>query len=411
MGSIGNLEQLRDAILDENSFSYRVRPVPARVTSVNPENDTMAVDGYAGSGTHTMGVLHPYMTANSWIRTYPEPHNSVVMIHEQAGQPNYVPMSYFHASIDSTRRNSATALIPTGNYRKMRTGEIELSSSGQAQLYLSKRGDVEVRAGLVRTNMSMDRMEIKSRAPTHIREMSGKTDYLLPLLGDEERFGLVKRATPGAPPPLTKYGILGAPYPSFVGTAPVWPKEYMRVINTRAAPMTPSIIPVCDYREGTVVIDNMGAPDLIPILTVPPVPGPFRFRGKQYVVPGVGFLDYGMNQLGSVGVSLPASPGASLNVTVPSGGINLQSSLTTTLTSTGGVTMTSPAPFVVAGAPIMLNTPGAGVPVAKLGDIVMINLAVLAPLILDSTGNPCKPASPATPAGNIQGPGNPTVLV
>lgn len=415
------------SVLDPGSeMAYRNRPVAASVQSVNTENNIMQVKT-GGSGTPKVGIPHPFLSPNAWIRAYPDT-GATVLLHERAEEQAFVALGYYRDTDQANERRATESVVPSGKTRKMLPGEIEAMSSGWGNVYLNQRGDVELRSKLQWMRISMDNLEIKSHAQTHIREISGKANPpgLSFVINNEERFGLTKRTTvtpaienyigpQGVPPALPPFSpILG-------GGSPVFTKEYVRNISTKIAPLTPALVPLCDYREGSYVVTDQGIPDIIPIATVPPVVGPYRFRGRHFVVPNppaapaIPFtaLDYGMDLLGNVGVVAPLT--GSINIaapapTAPPGGqINMSASngftflcgpgaLGFKVLSVGPLILASPIP------PMVASFTSPPKPIAKVGDNVAILIDMIAPLIASTLpGAPCVGLSPglAVPAGII----------
>lgn len=423
MAHVGKL--IDDLLKPDTSDSYRTRPVSGTVTTVNTDNDMMGVEAYT-SGTPTVGVPHPYTSLNSWIRCYPETGASL-LIAERAEDRTFVAIGYYRDSPFATEREGTDAVLPTSMRRKMYVGEIEIASTNQGQIYADRRGNLEMRSGLMRHHINQDRLEEVAYTGTHIREVSGR-QVGIPGLTDQERFGLIKRSPvnaafeayfggPESKLPTTPFRNIGSP---------VMGKEYVRNISVRPAAGMPSLLPIVDHREGTTVVNDQGAPDLVPIGTAGsggPVTGPFRFRSRWFVLPNASTssvapftcLDVGMDLKGNVGINLPVEGNLRLSVVGPQGGaIDIAAGASWSLlvgaqgmktTSAGNVAQT--APF------IQFNTPGGSPtvpgasPVARVGDLVNIDCALLAaaiapllaPLITATALNsPCVPTpSPLDP--------------
>ena len=380
-------QAIADLLKPDSSEAYRSKPVSGVVVTVNTDNDMMTLDAF-GSGTPTVGVPHPYASQNSWIRCYPESGSSL-LIQERAEDRSFVAIGYYRDAPFSSERAGTDALLPTALRRKMYVGEIEIASRNQGQIYADRRGNLELRSGLMRSSINQDRLENVAYTGTHIREVSGRT-LAVPGMTDTEHFGLIKRS----PVNVAFEAYFGGPESTIPTTpfknvgSPVMGKEYVRNISTRAAPGTPSMIPVVDHREGTTVVTDQGLPDLVPIGTWPPVKGPFRFRSRWFVLPNASVgatapytaLDVGMDLQGNVGVNLPIEGNFRLGVTGAQGGaIDIAAGYSWSLlvgakgmqtTSAGNVSLK--APF------IQYDTPGGGSPVARVGDTVEINLPALA---------------------------------
>lgn len=326
---------LQNLTSGDSSFDkWYNRPLTTQVAATNPENDTMQVGSLEGAGSPTIGIPHPFMSPNSWIRAYPET-GSFALMHIKAESPDWVPLGYIRDTASVSRRDATKAIIPFDRYRKMYEGEIQISSKGNADLYLSQRGDLESRSGLITQTLSMDKYEIKSRAPTHIREIPGKVASPLPGLGDEERFGLIKRSIKGDENFQTWFPI----YSAYVAPPAIaLAKEYVRIIKTRFGPATPSLAPVIDIREGTIVLDDQGIP--VPVGAANVI-GPLRMDAKYHTNPLESFR-VSVNQLGNVGVGWPATTvGFGFNMQMPTASVNINVGVSWTQAVGGIINMSS----------------------------------------------------------------------
>lgn len=401
-----------DALLKgDTADSFRTRPVSGTVSNVNTDTDMMRVDAFA-SGTPTVGVPHPYTSPNSWIRCYPETGASL-LIAERAEDRTFVALAYYRDAPFSSERDNTDSLTPTSMRRKMYVGEIEIASKNQGQIYADRRGNLELRSGLMRQSINQDRLENVSYTGTHIREVSGR-QIGVPGLTDQERFGLIKRSPvnaafeayfggPESKLPTTPFRNIGSP---------VMGKEYVRNISTRPVAGGPSLLPVVDHREGTTVVTDQGAPDLVPIGTFPPVTGPFRFRSRWFVLPNTSTsavapytcLDAGMDLKGNVGINLPVEGNLRVSVAGPQGGAIDWVAGTSWSVIVGAQGMKHQSAGQVSWkAPFFeIDTPGKPAsPVARVGDGVSIDLGILADLlasmlIAPNGGGPCLPATPGS---------------
>lgn len=393
----------------DTSASYRSKPVSGQVVSVNTENDTMRVD--AGStGTPTTGIPHGYSGPNSWMRFYPEAGTGVIL-QERAEDRSFIATGYYRNSDSTEGRDATDAEIPANMRRKMYVGEWELSSIGQGQAYADRRGNLEFRSGLMRLQINQDRLDTSSYAGTHIREVSGRSVAVGPGLNDQERFGLIKRS----PVNVAFETYFGGPdattatSPFQNGAAAVWGKEYVRNISTRPTSSAPSVLPIVDHREGTTVVNDLGAPDMVPIPTLPtPVKGPFRFRSRWYVLPNASTLasapytslDVGMDLAGNLGVSLPIAGNLTVSVAGSQGGaIDFVAANRYGLTvGAQGIKTVTSGPALYTAQMFQFSTATQALPVARVSDTVSIDLAILAtalaPLLTDSTNAPLKPVIP-----------------
>jgi hypothetical protein len=99
-------------------------------------------------------------------------------------------MGYSGRTSPQPREAYAAGRFP---YRDLAPGEIEISSRGWAQAYFSDRGLLALRGGVITAHLSQDRLESMQNAPTHVRQLH---KHAPDTLGDEERYGVVKRPNP-----------------------------------------------------------------------------------------------------------------------------------------------------------------------------------------------------------------------
>lgn len=152
----------------------------------------VSIDAEVGNFTHygnrssSLNILHPYVSINSWIRTQPE------------GGTNYVATYRSDQAspqlLASTQRgaNLRVAAFRDGNnlYRPLYPGEMELCSSGTAQLFLSRRPIAELRGGLITRWADQDKLTSGDRAPLHHKQLlQNRSNEIV----DEERIGIVSR--------------------------------------------------------------------------------------------------------------------------------------------------------------------------------------------------------------------------
>lgn len=396
---------------------YTEKPVSSQVQSVNTENDLMVVDA-GSSGTPTVGIPHPYIGPNSWFRFYPEA-GSPVLVQQRAEDHSMVSLGYYRDSSSTATREATDAEIPTFTRRKMYIGEFELSSLKQGQVYGDRRGNLEFRSGLMNMGINQDRLEIGAYTGTHIRKVSGSTVATGASLADQERFGLIKRS-PVNPAFEAYFGGPESTSPTtpfqFVGS-PVYGKEYVRNISTRPTSGAPSVIPVVDYREGTTVVTDQGIPDITPIATIPPTKGPYRMRARWFTLPNASIstvgaftsLDIGMDLSGNLGIALPDAGNLRLSVAGSQGGkIDVVAGNSWSfLIGTQGYKLTTSGSMTENCQYKEVNTPGGALPIARVGDSVSIDLAILAtfiaPYLHDSNLAPLTPAPPPNPEGLVCG--------
>jgi len=149
----------------------------------------------------------------------------------------YIAEDSSQAQIDSTYERNQFY------YRRLREGEISLASPGIAEQHMARGGTVSHRAGPLTQVMSVERLEIVSKAPTVITRA---LDHTLNEISSEIRFGVAKRVN-----------TRDSTQDKFIkvtpeGTAtPVFAKEYLRNVQSKASPFT-----LVDHREGHVIDDS-----------------------------------------------------------------------------------------------------------------------------------------------------------
>lgn len=281
------------------------------------DNEKVGLSYHAGQAT--IPTLHPYIGADSWIRTGAEagqpmlaaqrPDSEVPDLLAYVGQDNGVRVDAYNAGV--------------GLYRPLAPGEIEMHSKGLAQTHYSRRPVLEQRGGVVRDWLDQDRLEAGARSPTHVRHLHGKRSGVM---GDEERFGVVTRPTS---PTETKYirssriidPVFGAIYAASAATAGVvaqpgpWAKEHTRIIKTGA--ITPEKL--IDVREGDV-IDDYGD-----VMNLSKTGKPLRFKGEWFTEGLLGGALYvGVDRDGNFSVRAPDDATSGGDVAIPAGDLLIE---------------------------------------------------------------------------------------
>jgi hypothetical protein len=219
----------------------RIKASSAVISSLNPTREEVNYDATVG-GT-TIPITHPYLGPNSWIRIMPEK-GTLCMVARKAENGDPYITSYL-------RTGSAEPFQKATDqdkfyYKTLKEGEIDLASPGVANVFLSRRGTLELRGGSSTVKLHAERGEIEARAPTHTKAILGNKRQAV---GNEERFGVVQR--PGA---LNK-NFPGQPtIRNIVETLPnYFAKEYLRNIKSEGPIRNLTLI---DHREGDVYDDS-----------------------------------------------------------------------------------------------------------------------------------------------------------
>jgi hypothetical protein len=234
---------------------------------------------YAG-GERNIPLPMPFDSTFSWIRSIPEAGTQALACYRQdTGDACFI--TYINEN-PSKKLDQYRAGLSV--YRTLMPVEHEIHSSGYAQTYYSARPILEQRGGVIRSWLDQDRAECGQKAPLHTRQI---LEHASNSIGDEERFGVVRRPSFVLDPVtivlvggLNSYNFNTYPYPDFtlpggipalsslaakavaeasaVAAAAVgkfkvrfFGKEYLRVIKN-CFPLPSNLV---DIREGHVFDD------------------------------------------------------------------------------------------------------------------------------------------------------------
>ncbi len=166
-------------------------PFIGRITKVNNDNESMEVEHFAGASSD-LQVLHPYLGTNSHHRVGVDA-GQMVLLQIRSGTKRPEASAYYQSQTNP--RNTAAVKLENykqrkSAYRPLEAGEQSLLSGGQAEIFLSRRAQLDTRAGFVRSWLDQDSIESGSRAATHVRQLHL---HKIGELGDEERLGVVQR--------------------------------------------------------------------------------------------------------------------------------------------------------------------------------------------------------------------------
>jgi len=175
------------------------RPTQAIVRMPQPGKETMQVEIPGNPGTSEMAVRHPYVGKTSWLRCMPESGTSVIaQLLKRPGRPEALGyLSYQLKSVIQEGETNESIIL-----RQLRPGELEAMSVGRAYQHWSEDGDITLMGGVVTQQILQTELEWTSRSPTHKRQLDQHDPTTL---GQEERFGLVKRPDTTKPNALQIY--------------------------------------------------------------------------------------------------------------------------------------------------------------------------------------------------------------
>ena len=215
----------------EQSQRAQQMPLRAVVQRALPDLDALQMDMALTPGTTRLNVRHPYVGPNSWIRCMPEA-GTVALTMQRGDDIREEIFGYIAPKPNIRVRQYKEGLIL---YRPLDSGEMEIMSAGRAYAFFGGRGDVELRGGSVRLDLSQSNLEVRSISPTFNRRLHKAATAML---GHEERFGVVKRPDTTSPNLLQKY---------VRQTDNTFSVEYSRWLSTTSG------TPLIEMQEGHVV--------------------------------------------------------------------------------------------------------------------------------------------------------------
>lgn len=214
----------------------------AVVITTDPVRGTLKWKGIRG-GQNT-AVSHPYIGPSSWFRINPERGTKVLVSYRGENLEPYVS-AYIAEDIDGSAISTLRSATESGKFwlRQLNEGEMEVTSPGNASTAWLRNGNLELRGGAVTQTLSNTDMTVHTDAPWHRRTVLGSK---FQEFGDEERFGVVVRASRIDPTQTTA-----------VKSDDEFLKEYARHLTN------PNLsVPLVDHREG-VVVEDTAVPALV----------------------------------------------------------------------------------------------------------------------------------------------------
>jgi len=179
----------QEAVLDEDRDDAQRKalrfPFGAQLIAIASESESGVFSHY-GNQAQVLSLTHPFISQRSWIRGMPEGGtNYVLQFRADEAKPQIITSVQrgVKKKIESYRQGNSL-------YRPLLPGEIDMLSSGVAQVFMSRRPTLDLYGGMVRRWADQDKMVAGDRAPIHLRQ---GLQYRSNALGDEERFGVVSR--------------------------------------------------------------------------------------------------------------------------------------------------------------------------------------------------------------------------
>lgn len=166
---------------------------------------------FQGSRGRFLEINHPFVSANAWIRAIPETGSTYIGAY-RADEANPQVISTYQRGSYLRIQNYQKGI---GVYRNLSPGELEGSSGGFAQWYLSRRPKIETRGGLITRWADQDKMISGDRSPTHVKELF------------QNRSNDIQDAV--------RVGIVSRPAKNITGALSTWELSYPKIRGSFAA--------------------------------------------------------------------------------------------------------------------------------------------------------------------------------
>lgn len=309
-------EQLlrRTKLKERTRIQGEIRPYFGFLQEYNSSADACLVDSHGGR--RTLFNPQPHLGRTAWIRVAPEGGMGSLLITRSDSQEPEV-MRWWHTDTQARLRlyRDNVQALSAGNgqlsideaFRVIESGEVDIASRGGSQIFMGNRPNMDLRAGVIRFTMDQDEAETSIKAPTHIRRGH---QHKSSEIGDEERFGVVKRPEPGS---LVKSfyvdpdGLKGE-----AREGKGFAKEYlMRLSNPQGS--GPSVL--FDLRVGHVM-DDQGKPYKLNGTKL-------RYRAEYFTVSDTSTLVQ-LDEKGNFSVECPSEASTGGRLVLPSGHIRAE---------------------------------------------------------------------------------------
>lgn len=164
--------------------NFESKTFDGSVTSVNPGEESVNFDG--PTGPDTTRVPHPMLSPDAWIRALPQ-QGSRLLLTPLAGSIRRASSGYYSRAVSEY---IAAYKAGRGIYKPLSPGEWDLMTQKLAHIYGSSNGPLLLRGGPIQQELNPQKLTLRSRAPTHVRELHQKLDSEIV---DQENFGVVVR--------------------------------------------------------------------------------------------------------------------------------------------------------------------------------------------------------------------------
>ena len=248
-------------------------------------------------------------------------------------------------------------------YRPLQPGELEISSKGLAQAYMSERPILDERAGIIKRWMNQDELESGAKAPLHRRVLHHNRSNAI---GDEERFGTVKRPASGSNTETQFFRV---------GTG--FAKEHLRILSTGIA----SPAKLIDVREGNVM-DDSGK-----IIRSGDTGKPLRHLGRYFTSAGQ-TCNTSIDEDGNVVVSAPFTAQVGGIAKFPAGDLQIQVGKSVAMTANQRIAMSAQDITFLPGLSLLGGKFNIGTNASEpaiLGQQLLVFLQTLMDLVINHT--------------------------
>lgn len=327
--------------------------VTSVITSVALDAETMSVSEYGDLPIPQMAVF-----GSSWFRSAPTAGQGVKLVRDTKRQ-KYEAVGY--EVPNDTQQKLEDYRNKKGLYRPLRQGEHEIVSSSGAVSFWGSQPFKEDRVGPLRYTLDGIKLEASAKAPTHTTKLhASRAD----VIGDEIRFGVVKRPTAAN----TEAYALKAPLSNPLSGTYHYGKEFLMNIKDDM-----SNSPLIDIRCGDVFDDQLlpGFPFAAPkmgdnnyplrswsryYVSIEPATIPVPDQYTEVQVDSLGNMSVNLSKLSVIGYALNVPLGkiamaCGLSMSLDAKmGITITSLLDVTVKGTTGVKITSPAKVSIEGS-------------------------------------------------------------
>jgi len=172
------------------------------VQAYSADSEEVLVDSHGGR--RPMAVPQPHLGQSAWMRAAPEGGmGSLMIMRSDAQEPEVMRwwdvdtgqrLRLYRQSIENLISGNGRVTTDEA-FRFLESGEIDIQSKGGSAIYMGSRPHMDMRAGIIRLVMDQDEAEFMTKSPLHVRRGHKNKENEI---GDEERFGVVRRMRAGS---------------------------------------------------------------------------------------------------------------------------------------------------------------------------------------------------------------------